>query len=147
MDLGIAEHVVFAGEVPHERIADYYGLIDIFVVPRVADFASDFVTPMKPFEAMALGRLVIVSDRPALREVVEPGVRGVEFRAGDAAHLAERFQQVASAPELKARLIDAGLKWVKESRSWPMTIRNYEEIYDYAFRVHALDRSSGSDIF
>lgn len=147
MDLGIAEHVVFTGEVPHERIADYYGLIDIFVVPRVADFASDFVTPMKPFEAMALGRLVVVSDRPALREVVEPGVRGLEFRAGDAAHLAEKFQELASAPELKARLIDAGLEWVKESRSWPMTIQKYVEIYDYAYRAHARDRSSGPDLF
>lgn len=139
--LGIADHVVFTGDIPHERIADYYGLIDMFVVPRVADFASDFVTPMKPFEAMALGGAVVVSDRPALREVVEPGVRGLEFRAGDAAHLAEKLQELRLSPELKERLSGAGQQWVKDERSWPTTIRRYEEIYEYAFRAHSSNRS------
>ena len=66
----IASSVVFTGEVAHEDIPNYYALIDLFVIPRVADFASDFVTPMKPFEAMAMRRPLLVSDRPALIEIV-----------------------------------------------------------------------------
>jgi glycosyltransferase involved in cell wall biosynthesis len=42
--LEILDNVVFTGEVPHESVAEYYSLIDIFVVPRISDFASDYVT-------------------------------------------------------------------------------------------------------
>ena len=45
LELGIADSVVFTGEVPHDDKPSYSAQIDIFVVPRVADFASDIVTP------------------------------------------------------------------------------------------------------
>ena len=134
--LGIAGDVVFTGDVPHARVSDYYGLIDAFVVPRVADFASDFVTPMKPFEAMAMGVPVVISDRPALREVVEPNVRGLMFKAGDAIELAERLIEFYRSPELRERLRDGADRWIRTERTWTKTISRYSAVYSYAEAVH-----------
>lgn len=135
--LGIGANVVFTGEVPHEDIARYYNLMDVFVVPRIEDFASDFVTPMKPFEAMALRRAVIVSDRPALHEVVEPDVRGLSFVAGDAEDLAMKIVQMAESPELRNRLAEEGRRWVEAERTWAKTILVYDDVYRYATECNA----------
>src|SRR5205807_7468570 len=54
--LGIADRVIFSGAVAHADILQYYGLIDVFVVPRTADSISQNVTPLKPLEAMATWR-------------------------------------------------------------------------------------------
>jgi|GEM_PF-1040848 len=134
--MGIAEDVVFTGEVPHEQIAAYYALIDLFVIPRIADFASDFVTPMKPFEAMAMRRPLIVSDRPALLEIVgTDGQRGIVFRAGDHFDLADRLIELASSPEKREALVEEGRRWIETERSWHKTIRIYDQVYAYAKRA------------
>lgn len=135
-NLGISEHVVFTGEVPHDEIAKYYALIDIFVVPRVPDFASDFVTPMKPFEALAMSRAVVISDRPALLEVVEPGVRGLCFRTGDVEQLAGLLQTLSESPSTREQYGRAGRAWIEQDRSWLKTIRIYEEVYRAAQATH-----------
>lgn len=136
--LGIAEHVVFTGEVAHEQVPAYYALIDIFVVPRIGDFASDFVTPMKPFEAMAMRRPLVVSDRPALLEIVgTEGRRGLVFRAGDHGELARYLLELANSPEQREALAREGRHWVETERSWNRTIRIYEQVYAYARNAKA----------
>ena len=66
------------GAVAHADILQYYGLIDVFVVPRTADSISQNVTPLKPLEAMATGRALVVTDVPALKENVGwPDLRAV----------------------------------------------------------------------
>lgn len=136
--LGIAEDVVFTGEVPHEQIPAYYTLIDLFVIPRVADFASDFVTPMKPFEAMAMRRPLIVSDRPALLEIVGTDrQRGWVFRAGDHFDLSARLIELAGSPEKREALAQEGRRWIEVERSWGRTIGLYDKIYAYARAISA----------
>lgn len=132
-DLGIAEHVVFTGEVAHEQVPGYYAMIDLFVIPRVADFASDFVTPMKPFEAMAMRRPLVVSDRPALLEIVGAnGERGSIFRTGDHLDLAARLIELAGSPEKREMLAQQGRRWIEAERSWDRTIRIYDQVYAHA---------------
>ena len=53
-DLEIENKVIFTGKIDHAEIQDYYRIIDLFIVPRKRDYASDLVTPLKPYEAMAL---------------------------------------------------------------------------------------------
>ncbi|MEP6879602.1 MAG: TIGR04063 family PEP-CTERM/XrtA system glycosyltransferase, partial [Nitrosospira sp.] len=59
--LGIEDKVIFTGRVPHEQVQRYYNLIDVLVYPRLKMRLTDLVTPLKPLEAMAQGRLVVAS--------------------------------------------------------------------------------------
>ena len=74
--LGVARHVVFTGNVPFDEVAGHYAQIDLFVVPRVDDRAARMVSPLKPFEAMAMGVPLLVADLPALIEITGAGARG-----------------------------------------------------------------------
>jgi glycosyltransferase involved in cell wall biosynthesis len=127
--LGIREHVVFTGEVDHASIADYYAAIDIFVVPRRPDYAADYVTPLKPFEAMAMERALVCSDLPALREIVGTD-RGKLFRTDSLDSLASTLSQLLAAPDERQRLGAVGRAWVIKERSWKRNAERYLELYD-----------------
>jgi glycosyltransferase involved in cell wall biosynthesis len=127
--LEIADHVVFTGAADHLQVADYYGLIDVFVVPRTTERAAALVTPLKPFEAMAMAKPVIISDLPALREIAAPEERGLVFPPDDAAALATEVQRLFEDPELAARLGEAGYRWVIDHRQWSMNGPRYVEAF------------------
>ena len=109
---GVADAVVFAGQVPHDEVPAYYAQFDVFVVPRRDDRAARFVTPLKPFEALASGLPLVVSDLPALVEVAAPDERGLRFPAGDVDGLVAVLERVLDDTSLARRLGAAGRAWV-----------------------------------
>jgi glycosyltransferase involved in cell wall biosynthesis len=128
--LGVRERLVTTGEVDHRDIVRYYSLIDVFVVPRRSDYASDFVTPLKPFEAMALERPMVVADLPSLREIVGGhGERGVLFRPETPSHLAARIRDLARHRDHRLALGAAGRAWVLAGRTWAGNARRYVDLY------------------
>ncbi len=134
--LEVDDRVVFTGAVDHNEIARYYGLIDVFVVPRVDERAARYVTPLKPFEAMALGKPVVVSDLPALREIVAPPNRGTVFPSGNAHALATVLEQLLGNPERISEMGERAAAWVSESRQWQMNGERYSRIFAEARREH-----------
>lgn len=128
--VGAGDAVVLTGRVPHEEVLDHYALIDVFVVPRVDERAARLVTPLKPFEAMAAGLPVLVSDLPALTEITGDGERGESFTAGDPAALTSALVRLAGDPQRREQLARAGRAWVESERSWSANGERYQEIYD-----------------
>lgn len=127
--LGIADRVVFAGRVSHAEVPAYYGLIDVFVVPRTADRVCRLVTPLKPFEAMAAARPVVASDLPPLREIVEDGATGLLVPAGDPEALAAVLQSLAADAARRVELGRAARAWVCRHRTWQRSGEQYLELY------------------
>lgn len=135
--LGVDDRVIFTGAVDHSDIADYYSLIDFFVVPRIAERAAVYVTPLKPFEAMASGRPVITSDLPALREITDPPLRGHSFSCGNQYELADVLQTLLTDPDETKRLVQESLSWVRQERTWSSNGERY---------VHEFDKTLGEAI-
>ena len=127
--LGVADHVVFTGELSFDEVSAYYGLIDLFVVPRIDERAGRLVSPMKPFEAMAMRIPVLVSDLPALVEIAGEGTRAATFHAGDADDLARVAGALADDPAARARLVDAAEVWVREERTWSKVCEGFLDVY------------------
>ncbi|TMD30798.1 MAG: glycosyltransferase [Chloroflexi bacterium] len=121
---------IFTGRVPYAEIARYYSVIDVFVVPRTASRVAQLVTPLKPYEAMAMERALVVSDVDALREIVEEGATGVAFRAGDSGHLADVLEPLVDDPGRRAELGRAARAWVLENRTWEANGRRYRQIFE-----------------
>ncbi|MEW8505621.1 MAG: glycosyltransferase [Candidatus Thiodiazotropha sp.] len=60
--------------VPHREVATLYAESELVVLPYQRDLQhADGISPMKLFEAMAAGRVIIASDIPPLREILEHG--------------------------------------------------------------------------
>ncbi len=124
--LGIAERVVFTGRVPHDQVQRYYDLVDVLAYPRHPMRLTELVTPLKPLEAMAQGRVLVASDVGGHRELVRDGQTGLLFAAGNAEALADKlaqtFEQRARWPELRRN----GRRFVEQERSWRRSVANYQ---------------------
>lgn len=129
--LGMADDVIFTGGIPHGEVQSYYRLCDVFVVPRIDERAARLVTPLKPYEAMALGIPLVVSDLPALREVVGDGSRGALFSAGSAESLADALDDARCHPQESLRKALAAREWVRAHRTWANNATAYQKLYEY----------------
>ena len=144
VSLGIADRVVFTGRVPHEEVHRYYGLVDIFVVPRTSDRVCQLVTPLKPFEAMAAARAVVVSRVAALEEIVQEGITGLTFTADDAADLANVAESLVQDAEQRHTLGQAARRWVCQHRTWHQVGERYRQLYESMSIAGSSNRVSAS---
>ncbi len=128
--LGIADQVVFAGRVPHSDVQRYYDLIDVLVYPRLSMRLTELVTPLKPLEAMAQGRLLIASDVGGHREMIKPGETGTLFKAGDPGALVEAVLALAKTPERWPAIKAAARRYVETERNWSASVARYRGVYE-----------------
>ncbi|MET3133204.1 glycogen(starch) synthase [Oxalobacteraceae bacterium GrIS 1.11] len=127
--LGIAHKVTFAGRVPHQQVPRYYQLLDLLVYPRLPMRLTELVTPLKPLEAMAQGRLVLASDVGGHRELIENGVTGVLFSAGNAVALTNAALDLLRKPDSWPALRQAARRYVEQDRNWGANVARYANVY------------------
>ena len=128
-ELGVADSIVFTGRVPHEQVQRYYNLIDVLVYPRLKMRLTDLVTPLKPLEAMAQGRILVASDVGGHHELIEDGKTGVLFEAGNPQALADKVLALLRKPESWQALRLAGRRFVETERNWAASIARYRSVY------------------
>ena len=121
--------VVFTGQIPYEQIKRYYSLLDVFVCPRKRMRLTELVTPLKPLEAMAMGKAVLGSDVGGIAELVRHDVTGMLFAAGSREGLVSAAAQLGGSRELRARLGQRARQCMVEERSWRAVAANYLPIY------------------
>lgn len=126
---GVADRVVFTGRVPNAEINRYYSLIDVLAFPRRSMRLTELVTPLKPLEAMAQGRVLVASDVGGHRELIENGRTGLLFAAGDVGALAQAVVRLLGDASLRDRLATGGRRFVESERTWARSVEAYEPIY------------------
>lgn len=139
--LRAGDAVVFTGRVPHADVLGYYALIDLFVVPRQDEHAARLVTPLKPYEAMAAGVPLLVSDLSALREVAGDG-RGRTFTAGDLNSLVQQVLALHADAAGRAAMAARARAWVVAERSWARSAEGYARVYEQVLRGRRAERGS-----
>jgi glycosyltransferase involved in cell wall biosynthesis len=127
--LGVQEAVTFTGRVPHSEVERYYGLVDVLIYPRVSKRVTELVTPLKPLEAMAQGKLVVASNVGGHREMVFAEQNGVLFEAGNPDALAAACIDLLARPETWAAMKANGKSYVESARSWEKNIEIYDHLY------------------
>lgn len=127
--LALGDRVVFAGRVPHAEIHRYYSIVDVFAYPRRSMRLTELVTPLKPLEAMAQGRLLVASDVGGHRELVRDGETGMLFRAGDAQSLANAIVALLDQRDRWQRLRDQGRRFVETERTWATSVAGYRGVF------------------
>ncbi len=133
--LGVADKVVFTGRVPHAEVNRYYDLVDVLAYPRHSIRLTELVTPLKPLEAMAQGRLLVASDVGGHRELIEHGVTGQLFRAGDAAALAQAVHSLLERRDEWPRIRAAGRRFVERERNWAASAARYTAPFQRLARI------------
>jgi PEP-CTERM/exosortase A-associated glycosyltransferase len=129
MALGLKDRVVFAGRVPHDEVNRYYDLIDVLVYARHPMRLTDLVTPLKPLEAMAQGRLMVASDVGGHKELIKDGKTGVLFHAGSAGDLASKVVGLLKYEQGWDSLRRNGRHFVETERNWAASVARYRGVY------------------
>lgn len=127
--LGVAPYVVFTGRVPHADVARYYDLADVLVYPRLKMRLTDLVTPSKPLEAMAQGRVVAASNVGGHRELIENGRTGMLFEPGEPQALAACVSRLLASPQLWPALRAQARSFVERERTWSASVERYRPVY------------------
>ena len=130
----VAAQIHFVGRVPHGEVERYYSLIDILAYPRKKMRLTDLVTPLKPLEAMAQGKLVAASDVGGHRELIEDGATGTLFAPDDPAAIAEALADMLGNRAMWPERRRTARIFVESHRNWSSNILRYEPVYQRLLR-------------
>lgn len=119
---GVADRLTITGVVERDDVAAYVNAFDIALIPGVTEYAS----PLKLFEYLALGRAIVAPDMPNIREILTHGKNAVLFEAnaGQEDAFAKAIlrlytdnalrEQIASGA--KAAIVAQGLTWSRNAQ-------------------------------
>jgi glycosyltransferase involved in cell wall biosynthesis len=120
---GFSDWLIMPGRVPHEEVESYYSLIDIAPFPRKPLPVCEMVSPIKPLEALAMEKAVVVSSVRALQEMVTHEKTGLVFEKGNVEGLTNALRRLLVDTELRKTLGKNGREWVLRERSWAATTK------------------------
>lgn len=119
---GDLANVRLDGFQPPERVATYLAAADLLVVPNRSspEISARYTSPLKVFEAMAVGLPMVVSDLPSLRDVL--GEDEARFVAPDDAQalargIAELLADSAGREAMAERLRERAPKHTWDARA------------------------------
>jgi glycosyltransferase involved in cell wall biosynthesis len=106
-------HVILTGMRPKREVVDFCAAADVCcAVLRKADVFKT-VYPNKVFDYMSAARPVIVAIDGQARELVESAQCGLFVEPENPAALARAIEELATQPELLARMGESGLRYVQ----------------------------------
>jgi PEP-CTERM/exosortase A-associated glycosyltransferase len=125
----LGRHVIFAGQVPHDEVKNYYSIMDIVVCPRHRMRLTDLVTPLKPLEAMAMGRMVLASDVGGHLELIRHDHTGILFKADDREDFLSHAAHACENRGRRTEIACAARRYVEAERNWRGLVSNYLPVY------------------
>lgn len=113
------QNITFTGRLPLAEMPRIYSLFDIMPCPRHSLAVTEMISPLKPLEAFAAGKAVVLSDVSPHRTLAGEGEeRALLFPAGDAGALAAVLSRLFDSPDLRRDLGRRSRRWVRTHRSW-----------------------------
>lgn len=128
-ELRLGDVLTFTGRVPHAQVGRYISLFDVAPFPRLPLPVCELISPIKPFESMAMGKAVVSSSVAALTEIVDDGKTGLVFKKGSAEDLTAVLGKLIDSPELRADLGRSAREWVLANRDWSNIVTTVAETY------------------
>ena len=103
--------------------------MDIAAFPRKGQPICEIVSPLKPFEAMAMEKAVIASDVRPLREIITHGQTGLLHAKDDADSLRDQIARFLAEPELRRSCGQQARAWIGKTRQWRIIAEGIADVY------------------
>jgi len=125
--LGIEKACRFTGRVPFEQVSRYLSCMDIMPVPRLSSAVTEMVSPLKPLEAMAMGKAVVLSDVSPHKTMAGKNERAQLFKKDSADDLCRVIKLLIDSPAERERLGKAAKAWIDQERTWNHVTQRYAD--------------------
>jgi glycogen(starch) synthase len=133
-ELNAEDFIQILGRVPHDEIERYYSVVDVLVYPRHSIRLTELVTPLKPLEAMALGKAILGSDVGGIRELVQADKTGILYRADSTEDFCMQAKKLLSQTSLQRKLGAEAREFILREKDWKVLAQRYIDVYDFAIR-------------
>lgn len=98
---GLTERVRFLGRIAPAQRFELIAAADICLLPLLkTSIGARYTSPLKLFEYMSMGKAIVASDHPSLREVLVSGRNALLVEAEKPLALAEAINRLQAHPEL-----------------------------------------------
>jgi glycosyltransferase involved in cell wall biosynthesis len=124
--LGVAEAVIFTGQLPRKQAFRYVAGADVCVSPIFPNPVLNPASPTKLVEYLALGKAVVANDHPDQRDVLNDSGAGICVPWDEQA-FARAIVELLSSPELAQTMGSRGRRWVRDNRDYPILADLVEE--------------------
>jgi glycosyltransferase involved in cell wall biosynthesis len=128
-ELGLTEHVIFTGAVPHEKIPAFLKVSDVCVAAFEDTPQTRTKSPLKICEYLAAGKAIVASEIAEVTNMLDNGRCGVLVNPGDPMALASGVSRVLDDPALKAELEKNARHQAEVRFNWTNTARNIISAY------------------
>ncbi len=120
LELGLPEsHFLYSGQVKADRVPVYLRAFDVGTLPLpFTEHFAYYASPIKLFEYMASGCVVVASDLPSIREVIANGENGLLAPPSDINALSDALNRLKADPSLRASLAQNARQLVFEHYTW-----------------------------
>lgn len=98
--LGISARTTFTGSLPYDQVANYLAASDITIMPATNDYGN----PMKVYEYMAMGKVVVAPDQPTITEIATHDQDAYLFAREDVAAMTAALKTLIADSALRERL-------------------------------------------
>ena len=123
--LGLAERVVFAGEVPHSGVLEEFANSDVYYVSLTGQYLGLGTATM---EAMLMGVPALANVPPDLlgNARLEDGTHLIIADDPDPRALAAQLRSILTDEALRRRVGEGGRRFIQEHMSWDKVARDME---------------------
>ncbi len=123
-DLGITEHVTFAGRVPEEDKADLHRVGTLFAVASPAELQC-----IAALEAMASGQPIVAVNAGALGELCHDKKNGFRFKLDDYKGAARGIEKILADKKLRKEFSEESLRLAR-THDLHHTVEQFLSLYD-----------------
>lgn len=136
-ELGLSDRIEFTGQVAPAEVASRLASADALILPnRRTQISAQYTSPLKLFEYLSLGKPIVASDLPALREILTHGVTAELVEADAPAALAAGIVRVVDAPAYAAAL-SAAARQLAVEYSWDTRAARLDALFTSLTAAHA----------
>jgi glycosyltransferase involved in cell wall biosynthesis/spore maturation protein CgeB len=133
--LELTETVIFTGRVPAADIPKFISTFDVMPCPRTSLPVTELVSPLKPLEAMASGKALVLTSVAPLRDLAGDDARAVIVEHSNPSSLADGILRLLDDPELRQELGRRARLWAVETRTWDLVGQQAAGEYDTVLKT------------
>jgi len=120
----------YPGVARHEEMPGYYVACDVFMIPRLSFLTAEMLLPMKLLEAMAMEKIVLVSNVEAMGEVVTDGENGLVFEKGSTEDFLCKLEMIVQHEGGLGKLGQRARQNVVGEYTWEASRQKLRSIYE-----------------
>ncbi len=106
---GVQDKIVITGWIPHKYTLNYLDLIDVFILPSIAEGC-----PNALLEAMYCKKPCIVTDAGAMDDIIEDGSNGIIIPKYSSEGILSALNKLYQNPDLRVKLGDKSYESIQE---------------------------------